>query len=50
MAADDNDPFEEGKLARLNREPRKNPYPKDSEQYARWEAGYDFVEHGLASV
>jgi hypothetical protein len=50
MAADDNDPFEEGKLARFNHAPRKNPYPKDSEQHARWEAGYDFVEQGLASV
>jgi hypothetical protein len=50
MAADDNDPFEEGKLARHNRAPRQNPYPKDSEQYERWEAGYDFIEHGLAAV
>lgn len=50
MAAGDNDPFEQGKLARLNNEPHRNPYPKDSEQYRRWEAGYRFVEQGLTSV
>ncbi len=50
MAAGDNDPFEQGKLARFNHEPRNNPYPKDSEQYARWEAGYKFIEQGLVAV
>jgi hypothetical protein len=50
MAADDNDPFEEGKLARFNRQPRKNPYPKGSEQHERWEAGYKFIEEGLLAV
>ena len=49
-AAGDNDPFEQGKLTRFNREPRKNPYPKDSEQHARWEAGYKFIEQGLVAV
>ncbi|MBX9709548.1 MAG: hypothetical protein K2X60_00770 [Xanthobacteraceae bacterium] len=50
MAAGDNEPFEQGKLARFNHEPRKNPYPKDSEQYQRWEAGYRFIEQGLVAV
>ncbi len=50
MAAGDNDPFEKGKLARFNREPRKNPYPEDSEQHERWEAGYRFIEQGLVAV
>jgi len=50
MAADDSDPFEQGKLARFNHEPRENPYPKGSEQYSRWEQGYDFVERGLVAV
>ncbi len=50
MAADDNDPFEQGKLVRFNREPRNNPYPEDSEQHARWEAGYKFIEQGLVAV
>jgi hypothetical protein len=47
MAADDNDPFEQGKLARFNNEPHDNPYPEDTEQHERWEAGYRFVEQGL---
>jgi hypothetical protein len=50
MAADNGDPFEQGKLARYNNEPRNNPYPRDSEQHARWEAGYKFVERGLTAV
>ncbi len=50
MVADDNDPFEQGKLARFNREPRTNPYPKDSEQYERWEAGYKFIEQGRVAI
>ena len=50
MAADDGDPFEQGKLARFNNEPHENPYPKDTEQHDRWEAGYRFVEHGLTAV
>lgn len=50
MTATNNDPFEQGKLARFNREPRENPYPKDSEQHARWEAGYNFIEQGLVAV
>jgi hypothetical protein len=47
---DDGDPFEQGKRAKLNRLPDKNPYPAGSEQYRRWEAGYKFVEQGLAAV
>jgi hypothetical protein len=47
---DDNDPFEQGKRACFNREPHHNPYPKDSEAYRRWEAGYKFVERGLVAV
>lgn len=50
VAAVADDPFEQGKLARFNREPRQNPYPEDSEQYERWEAGYKFIEQGLVSV
>jgi hypothetical protein len=50
MAADDSDPFEQGKLACFNHEPRKNPYPKDTEQHDRWEQGYDFVARGLVAV
>lgn len=50
MAADDGDPFEQGKLARFNKEPHENPYPPDSEQHLRWEAGYQFVEQGLIAV
>ncbi|MGN6286963.1 MAG: hypothetical protein ACTHM2_17590 [Afipia sp.] len=51
MAADDGDPFEQGKLARYNNEPRTaNPYPENTEQHARWEAGYNFVEKGLVAV
>ena len=50
MAADDGDPFEQGKLARFNNEPHENPYPENSEQHIRWEAGYNFVEHGLMAV
>lgn len=50
ISAADNDPFEQGKLARFNHEPRKNPYPEDSEQYERWEAGYKFIEQGLVAV
>jgi len=50
MAADDSDPFEQGKLACFNHEPRKNPYPKGTEQHDRWEQGYDFVARGLVAV
>lgn len=50
MAADNHDPFEQGKLARFNHEPRKNPYPEGTEQHDRWEYGYDFVERGLVAV
>lgn len=50
MATDNSDPFEQGKLARFNQEPRKNPYPEGTEQYARWEQGYDFVARGLVAV
>ena len=50
MAADDGDPFEQGKLARFNNEPHDNPYPENTEQRERWEAGYRFVEQGLMSV
>ena len=50
MAADDGDPFEHGKLARFNNEPQYNPYPENTEQHQRWEAGYRFVEQGLMSV
>lgn len=50
MAADDGDPFEQGKLARFNGEANTNPYPEESEQHARWEAGYKFVAQGLAAV
>jgi hypothetical protein len=50
MAADDGDPFEQGKLAKFNGEPDKNPYPKDSEQHQRWEAGYRFIQQGLPAV
>ncbi len=48
--ADHNDPFEQGKRARCNHEPHDNPYPKDSEEYRRWEAGYKFAERGLAEA
>jgi hypothetical protein len=47
MAADDNDPFEQGKLASFNKEAHDNPYPPDSEQYQRWEAGYNYIEQGM---
>jgi hypothetical protein len=60
MAIDDSDPFEQGKRAKFNSAPGKNPepqnsypqnpYPKGSEQHQRWEAGYKFVEQGLAAV
>lgn len=50
MAADDDDPFEQGKFARFNNEPHDNPYPEDSEPHQRWEAGYRFVEQGLLSA
>ena len=50
MAADDGDPFEQGKLARFNNEPHENPYPENSEQHERWEAGYNYVEQGLMAV
>ncbi len=50
MAVDDSDPFEQGKLAKFNGEPDENPYPKNSEQHERWDAGYKFVQHGLAAV
>lgn len=50
MAADDTDPFEQGKLARFNNEPDENPYPRNTEQHQRWEAGYRFVEQGLTAV
>jgi hypothetical protein len=46
MTADDNDPFEQGKLARFNGEPHVNPYPQDSEGWLRWEEGYRFVDEG----
>ncbi len=47
MAADDSDPFEQGKLARFNKEAHKNPYPPESEQSERWEAGYNYIEQGM---
>lgn len=50
MAADDGDPFEQGKLVRFNNEPNDNPYPENTEQHQRWEAGYKFVEQGLMAV
>lgn len=50
MAADDGDPFEQGKLAQFNNEPHENPYPRNTEQHQRWEAGYRFVELGLTAV
>ena len=50
MAVDDGDPFEQGKLARFNNEAHDNPFPENSEQYARWEAGYNFIEQGLIAV
>jgi hypothetical protein len=50
MAADDGDPFEQGKLAKFNGEPENNPYPKDSEQHQRWDAGYRFIQQGLPAV
>jgi hypothetical protein len=46
MAADDNDAFEQGKLARFNNEPEVNPYPEGSEQAQRWLAGYRYVAEG----
>lgn len=55
MGTDNRDPFEQGKLAKINR-PReheqgpRNPYPEGSEQHQRWEAGYKFVQQGLAAV
>jgi hypothetical protein len=50
MATKIEDPFEQGKLARLNGEPRKNPHPENTEPHRRWEAGYRFVEEGLTAV
>jgi hypothetical protein len=50
MAENTKDPFEQGKLARVNGEPRKNPHPENTEPYRRWEAGYRFIEEGLTSV
>ena len=50
MTADDGDAFEQGKLACLNNEPHNNPYPENTEQHQRWEAGYKFVEQGLIAV
>jgi hypothetical protein len=50
MTATTEDPFEQGKLARLNGEPRRNPYPENTEPHRRWEAGYRFIEEGLTAV
>lgn len=65
MAADDGDPFEQGKLARFNQAKlerisndelhgdsvsHENPYPENTEEHRRWEAGYKFIEQGLMSV
>ena len=55
MGTDSRDPFEQGKLAKINRRPDQepaphNPYPEGSEQHQRWEAGYKFVQQGLAAV
>ena len=55
MANENRDPFEQGKLAKLQREPEhepmpSNPYPEGSEQHQRWAAGYKFVQQGLAAV
>jgi hypothetical protein len=38
------DPFEQGRLAALQREPASsNPYPEDSDDHALWAEGYDSV-------
>lgn len=56
MGTDSRDPFEQGKLAKLKRQPDQqeptppNPYPEGSEQHQRWQAGYKFVQQGLAAV
>ena len=50
MAIDDNDPFEQGKLAKFNGEPDVNPYPENSEQHQRWQAGYKYIEQGLSAA
>jgi hypothetical protein len=55
MGTESRDPFEQGKLAKLRRQPDHdatphNPYPEGTEQHRRWEAGYKFVQQGLAAV